>query len=158
MPARLEPLSAERFPAWRAQCVADYTADLVATGLDAAEAGRQAEASLDGAFATGGSTEENAVFDIVDETDAVAGYVWLGTDTSPDPTSWWVWDIAVDPAFRGRGLARRGMQLAEEYARANGATTLGLSVFGFNDTARGLYESLGYETPSIKMRKALGDG
>jgi predicted GNAT family acetyltransferase len=30
-----------------------------------------------------------------------------------------------------------------------------LSVFGFNTTARSLYESLGYETTSIKMVKKL---
>jgi hypothetical protein len=48
------------------------------------------------------------------------------------------------------------MVLGEEYARAQGAHTLGLSVFGFNTGARGLYESLGYETTSVKMRKKLG--
>lgn len=55
----------------------------------------------------------------------------------------------------GQGFGRRGMQLAEDYARSHGATTLGLSVFGFNHAARGLYESLGYEVTSVKMRKAL---
>ncbi|MDN6795178.1 MAG: hypothetical protein L0L69_09055 [Propionibacterium sp.] len=47
------------------------------------------------------------------------------------------------------------MQLAEDYTRSQGATTLGLSVFGFNHAARGLNESLGYEVTSVKMRKAL---
>ena len=30
-----------------------------------------------------------------------------------------------------------------------------LNVFGFNTTARGLYESLGYETTAVQMRKEL---
>ena len=47
------------------------------------------------------------------------------------------------------------MQLAEDHARAAGARTLGLSVFGFNAAARGLYEAAGYETTSVKMRKRL---
>lgn len=47
------------------------------------------------------------------------------------------------------------MILAEGYARAHGGQALGLNVFGFNNTARRLYESLGYETISIKMRKTL---
>lgn len=47
------------------------------------------------------------------------------------------------------------MILAEGYARAHGGQTLGLNVFRFNNAARGLYESLGYETTSIKMRKTL---
>lgn len=47
------------------------------------------------------------------------------------------------------------MRLAEDYARSQRALTLGLSVFGFSHSARGLYESLSYETTSIKMRKNL---
>lgn len=70
--------------------------------------------------------------------------------------AWWVWDIAIDADKRGRGLGRPAMLLGEEYARARGAHTLGLSVAGFNTGARGLYESLGYETTSVKMRKKLG--
>ena len=48
------------------------------------------------------------------------------------------------------------MLLAEEYARSHGARSLGLSVFGFNDAARRLYESLGYGTTTVKMAKPLG--
>jgi len=69
--------------------------------------------------------------------------------------SWWVWDVVIDPEHRGQGYGRAAMQLAETYAHARGARTLGLSVFGFNSAARGLYESLGYETTSVKMRKHL---
>ena len=47
------------------------------------------------------------------------------------------------------------MLLAEDYATAHGARTLGLSVFGFNEKARRLYESLGYGTTSVKMAKSL---
>lgn len=50
------------------------------------------------------------------------------------------------------------MELAENYAVSQGAKTLGLSVFGFNRAAQGLYESLGYETTSIKMKKRLQEG
>lgn len=64
-------------------------------------------------------------------------------------------DIVVDAEHRGNGFGRQAMILAEGYARSQGAETLGLNVFGFNTAARGLYESLGYETTSIKMRKTL---
>lgn len=62
----------------------------------------------------------------------------------------------IDADKRGRGFGRMAMVLGEEYARAQGAHALGLSVFGFNTGARGLYESLGYETTSVKMLKRLG--
>ncbi|MFB6610685.1 GNAT family N-acetyltransferase [Agromyces sp. NPDC056379] len=45
------------------------------------------------------------------------------------------------------------MQLAEEHARSQGAHSIGLNVFAFNAAARGLYESLGYETASMRMAK-----
>lgn len=83
------------------------------------------------------------------------GYLWIGCDSSGDPTSWWVWDIVIEAGHRGHGLGRQAMVLAEKYARSHGAQTLGLNVFGFNRAARGLYESLGYETTSVKMRKTL---
>jgi ribosomal protein S18 acetylase RimI-like enzyme len=95
------------------------------------------------------------VFDVVDDAGTTVGYLWIGPDTSDDDGAWWIWDILIDADKRGRGLGRRTMALGEEYARTQGAHTLGLSVFGFNTGARGLYESLGYETTSVKMRKRL---
>ncbi len=61
----------------------------------------------------------------------------------------------IDPAHRGRGLGRAAMVLAEEAARSQGASELGLNVFGPNTVARRLYESLGYETTAVNMRKPL---
>ncbi len=107
------------------------------------------------AFPTGGPTEGNDVFDLVIDGDTTVGYLWVGPDSSANSSSWWVWDIMVDPQHRGRGHGRAAMKLAEDHARANGASTLGLNVFGFNDVARSLYESVGYETTSVKMRKEL---
>ncbi|WP_346426683.1 GNAT family N-acetyltransferase [Streptomyces sp. YIM 130001] len=63
--------------------------------------------------------------------------------------------MVIDADQRGQGFGRAAMVLGEEYARAQGAHTLGLSVFGFNTGARGLYESLGYETTSVKLHKRL---
>ena len=107
------------------------------------------------AFPAGAPSTDNAVFDLVDDTDDVVGYLWIGRDNSGDNTSWWVWDVLVESEHRGKGFGKAAMQLAEDYARAAGARTLGLSVFGFNAAARGLYESAGYETTSVKMRKRL---
>ncbi len=158
MAARLTAIPPHDFPAWLSASRAEYEADLVATGSTPETAARQAAKSLASAFPDGEPSPTNAVFNIVDEADRTVGYLWVGRDNSDDPTAWWVWDIVVDPVFRGRGLGREGMRLAEEYARSQGAASLGLNVFGFNTTARGLYESLGYETTSVKMRKKLTEG
>lgn len=47
------------------------------------------------------------------------------------------------------------MLLAESHVRSRGGSALALNVFGFNTAARTLYESLGYETTSLQMRKPL---
>lgn len=158
MTVRLVPLPAAEFSDWLSRSTTEYEADLVVTGVAPEQARAQAERTMSTSFPAGKPTAMNAVFNIVDRAGTAVGYIWVGKDTSGDPTAWWVWDIAVDPAFRSQGYARSGMQLAEDYARKQGAQTLGLNVFGFNAAARGLYESLGYETTSIKMRKSLADG
>jgi ribosomal protein S18 acetylase RimI-like enzyme len=47
------------------------------------------------------------------------------------------------------------MLLAEELARTQGATSIGLNVFAHNVVARELYSSLGYTETSVQMRKGL---
>ncbi|MFI0977802.1 GNAT family N-acetyltransferase [Streptomyces sp. NPDC021093] len=156
MPATLRPLDAEHFPAWLSRSRADYAQELVALGQTSEDAYRQADETMAHSFPSGAPTQDHAVFDVVDDAGAAVGHLWIGPDRSDDADAWWVRDIAIDADKRGRGPGRRAMLLGllgEEYARARGAHTLGLSVAGFNTGARGLDESLGYETTSVKMRK-----
>ncbi|MHA7303744.1 GNAT family N-acetyltransferase [Arthrobacter sp. TMN-49] len=136
MTVHLIPVSAQRFPAWLERSRSEYESDLVATGESSQEAHRHARESIDASFPAGIPTTDNAVFDVVDDTGTIAGYLWIGTDSSEDSHSWWVWDIVVNKEQRGKGLGRATMKLAEDYARSQGAHTLGLSVFGFNHAAR----------------------
>ena len=155
MSITLVPINAQRFPSWQERCHAEYTADLIAAGETPQAADRHATDSLERAFPTAAPTADNAVFDLVHDTAGAVGYLWIGRDNSGDDTSWWVWDVVVEPEYRGKNYGRTAMQLAEDHARSAGARTLGLSVFGHNTAARGLYESVGYETTTVKMRKQL---
>lgn len=56
-----------------------------------------------------------------------------------------IYSVAVDPAARGRGLAKALVQQAESAARAGGCQRMQLEVREDNTAARGLYGSLGYE-------------
>lgn len=155
MTVQLVPLSAQRFPAWIERSRHEYESDLITTGESPHDAHRRAKVSLDAAFPENVPTIDNAVFDVIDTTGSTIGYVWVGTDSSEDSNSWWVWDIVIDSEHRGKGLGSATMKLAEDYARSRGAHTLGLSVFGFNHGARKLYESMGYQTVTTKMKKQL---
>ena len=47
------------------------------------------------------------------------------------------------------------MTYAEQWAREQGATEIGLNVFGGNTVARRLYSSLGYDERSVTMSRRL---
>jgi ribosomal protein S18 acetylase RimI-like enzyme len=53
-------------------------------------------------------------------------------------------DLAVAPAFRGRGLARRLLQAVEEEARARGCCKITLEVLSANEVAQAAYRSFGF--------------
>lgn len=54
-------------------------------------------------------------------------------------------DLYVDEAYRQKGIARRLMETAKEYAQSQQANGLSLSTAHDNVNAQALYESLGYE-------------
>jgi ribosomal protein S18 acetylase RimI-like enzyme len=86
--------------------------------------------------------------------DEKVGTLWLGTTPVSD-SEWWIYDIEIDEELRGTGLGRLTLHAAEEFARAHGATQLGLNVFGSNAVARHLYETSGFEVKNIQMNKDL---
>lgn len=67
-------------------------------------------------------------------------------------------DLVVDEEWRGRGIGRRLMELAEEHYRAEGKAAIQLTVRADNAVALGLYRSLGYSIKEarLRMRKSLG--
>ncbi len=132
----------------------EHVAQRVRSGEDEITATRAAAEQLVTLFPDGVSTADHLMFRI--ENGGVAlGSLWMGPADSGEPGMWWIWDIAVDEEQRGRGYGKTAMLLAEDEARAHGASELGLSVFGYNTIARRLYERLGYEAVAIRMTKKL---
>lgn len=60
--------------------------------------------------------------------------------------------ITVAERARGAGVGRALMEAFEDWARAHGVTRLVLGVYDTNDTARRLYESLGYEIEGVERQ------
>jgi len=86
-----------------------------------------------------------------------AGFIMVGRSTSvfTDQQQAFVYDIAVAPAFRRRGIGRRLMEHAEAYAREKGMEFITLMVDSRNEAARNLYAQLGFEDGKVLMRKLL---
>lgn len=133
---------------------ASYIEDVVGAGFTAEEAAANVERNKAALFVDGVPNDDQHFFDVMDDETPV-GTLWLAQRREGDGGEWYVYDIELDEEFRGRGLGRQTMQAAEDYVRAQGGRRLGLNVFGPNVIARTLYESLGFKTMAIGMRKDL---
>jgi ribosomal protein S18 acetylase RimI-like enzyme len=63
--------------------------------------------------------------------------------------------LCVREADRGKGVGRRLMAHAEDWAVAQGAVDVRLNVWAFNRAALALYEELGYQVRSLLLGKSL---
>ncbi|RCV88358.1 GNAT family N-acetyltransferase [Billgrantia montanilacus] len=63
--------------------------------------------------------------------------------------------IVITEHYRGKGLGRKLMAVAEEYAKGKGAQDIKLEVMAFNTRAVGFYRDLGYENFSHWLSKSL---
>jgi len=84
---------------------------------------------------------------VVDE--AIVGYAAFYPDASVQGFGWpagWAGGrgLAVDPAFRGHGVAMTLLTALEDRARAAGAVVFAFHTSAFMTTAVALYERLGY--------------
>jgi GNAT superfamily N-acetyltransferase len=59
-------------------------------------------------------------------------------------TAGYVFDLVVDAAARGRGLARRLLDTAERWARERGAQLLYASIIGGNEASLAVFHAAGY--------------
>jgi ribosomal protein S18 acetylase RimI-like enzyme len=98
---------------------------------------------------------------LVAEVDgAVVGYTQLGAPT-PLRSNDHVLELqglAVLPAYRRRGIARRLVTAAIEEARSRGVRRLRLRVLAPNSDARRVYESVGFTVEGVLREEFLLDG
>jgi GNAT superfamily N-acetyltransferase len=151
----LKPISATAYEAWLARLVPSYAADMVRAGHwtrdEALERARRQTAEL---LTSGRETAGHYIWTIADESGAGAGVLWVAIQANR-PERAFIYDIEVDPSRRGQGLGTAALAALDDWARANGVTTIGLHVFGDNEGARRLYRRMGYVETSVQMEKRL---
>jgi ribosomal protein S18 acetylase RimI-like enzyme len=156
MTVTLVPMSEQVYRAWYDEAVRGYADDHARTGQVPAD---KAEELARGQFAEllpdGRATPGQHLFEIVDaQTETTVGVIWIGE--RPGEAGYaFIYDLLVFPDYRRRGYARAAMLAAEAVARGLGCTQIGLHVFGHNQGAIRLYQSLGYETTNLLMKKAI---
>jgi ribosomal protein S18 acetylase RimI-like enzyme len=84
------------------------------------------------------------------------GWVWVSLPGAPGrPEMAWVHNIDVDPDYQSKGYGKAMLLAVEEELRQMSVTRLGLNVFGHNERAIRLYESLGFEVMAQQMAKEI---
>ena len=66
--------------------------------------------------------------------------------------------LAVDPAYRRRGIARALLDAAIDESRSRGARRLTLRVFAPNAAARALYDAAGFEVEGVLRAEFFLEG
>ena len=149
----LVAMTAQEFDAYVEETVPGYAAER-------AEAdGIPYEAALDlarrqvAAILQGGAAGASHGFFVCDRiTGSRVGAVWAlvrGTAVH-------LADIRIDERFRRRGFGAAALAAVESFARASGARSISLHVFGRNTAARALYEDSGYGVTGLSLRKDFG--
>jgi ribosomal protein S18 acetylase RimI-like enzyme len=99
----------------------------------------------------------NEAFVARTEDGTSAGFVWVArthNDSTGQLEASLLSQYVAEP-YRGRGLGRRLMETAEEWARRQGLPRISLSVGVHNTFGQRLYETLGYQVETVRMTKKL---
>lgn len=151
------PFDEAGFSAWQDRTQIDYAKSKVDSGAWPESGARdRARVEHDKLLPHGNATPGHVIHQVIDaEKSSPVGRFWVGPATGAPPETGWLFDIAIEPAYRGQGLGREVMALAEKAASDLGYARLGLHVFGDNTIARRLYESCGYAVTDLCMAKDL---
>ncbi len=96
--------------------------------------------------------EENSVVLVGEAEGGIVASVMAGHDGHRGA----LYYVAVDPAFRGRGLGHATVREAEGWLAWQGVTKINILVRAENEAVRGFYEKLGYEiNPVLCMGRKI---
>jgi ribosomal protein S18 acetylase RimI-like enzyme len=151
----LRPMSVDEFAEWRPHSIESFAADLArAMNRPHEVALLRAQAVFDEELSDGLDTPGTWLLMILDDDGTIVGELWLGPHPQRQDAAF-VYDIEIHTTSRRRGYGRAAMLAAEQLVRSSGVNELALSVFGFNESAKALYDSIGYRILATQMSKAL---
>jgi ribosomal protein S18 acetylase RimI-like enzyme len=159
---RLQPMDDATYAAWRAASQRNYASEKVKAGnWQPEEAERLSREAFDQLLPNGRATAGHEIRAMVNDAGEQVGHAWFTIEDRDPGRVVFIYDIEVDEAHRRRGYARAALAEIDAYAREQGCMGVMLHVFGYNEAARNLYRSQGYEETNVIMLKrvdALPDG
>jgi ribosomal protein S18 acetylase RimI-like enzyme len=155
---RLRPITADELPGYIARLEEEYAAELHESTAVTLEAAREeSRESMVRSFPGGLIAPGEQIWFAEDAAGNRVGVLWLAHRAAGTPKEFaFICDIEVYEEYRGRGLGRRLLALAEEQTSALGVNSLRLNVFGQNEVARNLYRTQGFTETRVTMVKDVG--
>lgn len=151
----LRPMTSGEYVVFRPRLEADYAANLARSGvMPVAEARRKAADELTALLPHGRLSEGHLLWTAYDGTRAV-GEAWVHLRPRSDGLHAFGYQLEVREDLRCQGYGRAVVTAALRECRKRGAVSAGLTVFGFNEGARRIYEALGFELTAQTMSKPL---
>lgn len=148
---KIRPMTETEFESWKVISKKNYAADKMrANNLTLEEAIAISEKSFNEHLSQGLKTPNHYLY-VLENDQKILGHFWVRILKSKA----FIFDVGIKEEFQGKGFGREIMKLGEEKAKELGATSIGLHVFGFNDRAIKLYQSLNYQTTDLAMEKKL---
>ncbi|MCO5141994.1 MAG: GNAT family N-acetyltransferase [Oligoflexia bacterium] len=157
MKIAIRKISKDEYLAWKKSSVENYAKEKMnGEGYSEEDAKELAENSFKRLLPEEENTQNQYLYSIIEiKTKAVVGTLWWGFQNLGKEKLPWVYDIVLNPEFRSKGYGKMTMLLLEEDVKKAGFQKIGLHVFGHNQVARSLYESLGYHVTNLTMQKSL---
>jgi ribosomal protein S18 acetylase RimI-like enzyme len=112
----------------------------------------QAKKQLMSFLPNGFKTEQHEFF-LIMNNGLLNGYVWLKIDQTKK--SAFLYEIYLFEEFRSQGIGKEVLYEIEQYLKCKEIIYFKLHVFGTNEKAIKLYETIGFEVAGINMFKLL---
>lgn len=154
---QLVAMRPDHFASFAERAIASFAHENVMAGRWEADGAEQrARVQFRNLLPQGSDTRGHYLYEILGELGGpTVGDVWIELTGSPSHRIAHLYDIYVDPAYRGNNHAAGALQIVEARCRELGARSLALHVFAHNPAAQALYAGLGFVVTGYNMSKRL---
>lgn len=145
-------MNSREFQDYFSSAIEDYANEKVLSkNWDRQEAVSKARQEYEMLLPNGEKTDRNYIYNVIHD-EQIVGMIWLEHQVNDNG---FIRDIRILDTYQGKGYGKHAMKEIEIVGKELGVKKIGLHVFGHNNVARGLYETLGYQTTNVMMIKEI---
>lgn len=152
----LRKMTDEEFCFYREKSLKDFTLRKVKNEkIDIKKAQEIAEKVFGKLLPNAQNTENNFLYAVINDSNKQVGILWFGVNENALIKEAFLFDIEIFEDFRGKGYAKKALQLMEEKLKEKNVFKISLHVDADNDVAYNLYKKMNYYPTNIKMERDI---